>query len=496
MRRFPLRVLAGRTARAERVVTGASASLAISATFVVLAILAGFGAASATEWSVRVDGTGDFPTIQAAVDGAVAGDEIVLEDGTFTGDGNRDIRFDGKDLIVRSRGGAGACTIDSQGSVVEHHRAFRLDAGETQASRIEGITITGGFVEGVFPESGGGGILVAYGSHPVITDCVFDANEAGFEGFGAGLLAWTDCDITLTDCTFVNGVSGWYGGGFTLRYLCDATVERCVVVGNFALHAGGGASITRSNPTVTDCLFADNEVTEVDGGGVLVKAEAEPLFTRCVFSGNRSWAGGGLGLGNLPIVTLVDCLFEGNTAYNRGGAIELDQEPSTIHIFNCTFAGNQAGYYGGHVYTGPFATTTIRNSAFGHYCGAPTSLYVSYDGVLDIDCSVLPGGEGEVIALGSLTWGSDMVDADPAFCAPIDSCSAASWPAGDYGLDSMSPASPSWHPCGRVGAYPVTCGATSVGESVRDETWGRLKAMYRSSGTARAGGPAAGNGLE
>ncbi len=145
--------------------------------------------AFAAEHSVRPDGTGDFPTIQAAVDSALAGDVIFLEDGLFTGTGNRDISFGGKDVIVRSRNGAGACTIDSQGSTGDPHRAFRLDQGETSAAKIEGLTITGGFVEGPFPENGGGGILVAYGTHPTITDCIFDANEAGFQGYGAGLLA-------------------------------------------------------------------------------------------------------------------------------------------------------------------------------------------------------------------------------------------------------------------------------------------------------------------
>ena len=108
---------------------------------------------------IRPDGLGDYPTIQAGVDAAAPGDTLLLEDGLFTGAGNRDIAFHGKDLVVRSRNGAGAVTLDSQGASGDPHRAFRLDAGETQVSRIEGLTITGGFVEGPFPESGGAGIL-------------------------------------------------------------------------------------------------------------------------------------------------------------------------------------------------------------------------------------------------------------------------------------------------------------------------------------------------
>jgi predicted outer membrane repeat protein len=430
-----------------------------------------------TEYSVQPDGSGDFPTIQAAVDAAAAGDVIVLENGTFTGAGNRDVSFFGKNVVVRSRNGAASCTIDSQGSLAAPHRAFRLDDGETSAARVEGLTITGGYVSGPFPECGGGGILVAFSTSPTIANCVFEGNESGFQGFGAGLLAWENCDLTLTDCEFRNNVSGWYGGGFTLRKDCDALVERCVVAGNRALHAGGGASITRSNAIVNDCVFVDNEIDEADGGGVLVKAEAEPVFTRCVFAGNRAPWGAALGIGNFPIVTAIDCLFENNTAGN-GGAIEIGQDPSTLLLTNCTLVFNEAmNGHGGHLYAASTATVTVRSSIFGAYCGS-SGIYTA--GSVDVDCSVVAGGSGTVSGLGVVTWGASNVDADAMFCAP-DPLACASDPPVDasYHLDSMSPAAPEWNACGLVGAYPVACGATAVQHGVEATPWSRIKAAYR-----------------
>ncbi len=38
---------------------------------------------------------GDYPTIQAGIDAAVNGDEVVVADGIYTGEGNRDIDFGG-----------------------------------------------------------------------------------------------------------------------------------------------------------------------------------------------------------------------------------------------------------------------------------------------------------------------------------------------------------------------------------------------------------------
>jgi pectin methylesterase-like acyl-CoA thioesterase len=41
--------------------------------------------AEAVTITVKADGTGDYPTIQAAIDAAVNGDELVAEPGTYTG---------------------------------------------------------------------------------------------------------------------------------------------------------------------------------------------------------------------------------------------------------------------------------------------------------------------------------------------------------------------------------------------------------------------------
>jgi len=51
------------------------------------------GPSVATVYEVRPDGFGDFPTIQAAIEGAVDGDVIELTNGVFLGEGNRDVDY-------------------------------------------------------------------------------------------------------------------------------------------------------------------------------------------------------------------------------------------------------------------------------------------------------------------------------------------------------------------------------------------------------------------
>ncbi len=462
----------GAGVRAHRAACGAWAAALIAA--------AGVPASLAAEYSVSPGGLGDFPTIQTAVDAALPGDVVVLEDGRFVGDGNRDVTFRGKDLVVRSRNGAAACTLDTQGTVATPHRAFRLDDGESAAARIDGFTIVNGYTTGPFPEVGGAGILITTNTSPTITNCIFDGNESGFQGFGAGILAYDGCDVTITDCVFRNGYSGWYGGGFTLRLNSDGIVERCLVIDNVGFHAGGGASITNSDALVTDCLFVNNSSPEAGGGGVMVKAGAVPVFTRCAFIGNETWSGAGLGLGTSAHVTCRDCLFEGNRAQVSAGGIGLGNDPSTLLLENCTIVNNRAGGSGSQIMVNTSAQLTMRNSIVRGAC-SPAPVYLVMGSTFDVDCSLLQGGAASIYGPGNVIYGSSNADLDPRFCGP-KSCELPAYPAGDWTLHGDSPAAPPNSACGLLGAFPVACGTTSAGHALDPSSWAAIKARYLGSG--------------
>jgi hypothetical protein len=102
-----------------------------------------------TTYVVAADGTGDFPTILAAIEAAVEGDTIELGDGIFQGDGNRDLDFGGKSLTLRSQSGnPQACVIDCQGSEADPHRGFDFRSHQEPEAIIQGITITNGYAWG------------------------------------------------------------------------------------------------------------------------------------------------------------------------------------------------------------------------------------------------------------------------------------------------------------------------------------------------------------
>ena len=102
--------------------------------------------ALATTYLVHPDGTGDFPTIQAAINAAANGDTVALADGVFTGDGNRDMDYMGETLTIRSQSGDPEfCIIDCQGSAEQPHRAFYLNLMVGAGAVLADVTITSGY---------------------------------------------------------------------------------------------------------------------------------------------------------------------------------------------------------------------------------------------------------------------------------------------------------------------------------------------------------------
>ena len=66
------------------------------------------GAAGAQAMDRHVPG--EYPTIQAAIDACVNGDTVIVDSGHYSGPGNRNLDFGGKDIIVRSGDGRAAVT--------------------------------------------------------------------------------------------------------------------------------------------------------------------------------------------------------------------------------------------------------------------------------------------------------------------------------------------------------------------------------------------------
>ena len=309
-----------------------------------------------------------YATIGAAVTAAAAGDTVLIADGTYSGAGNFNIDFNGKDLIVQSASGAPAnCVIDCQ----SQGRAFLLQSGETANSRISGLTIK----NGASNNGNGGGIYITTDA-PAVTNCVFSGNSANVTGNGGGLFggAASNCiftgnlaslgggmaDGSAKDCVFTDNISGGSGGGLSLSKA--EAVTNCVFTHNRA-YFGAGIFFNYGG-SATNCAFSGN--TAYDGGGIYYYNGG--LATNCVFTNNVARNNGGGGVFFSSGGAAVNCVFTANTAPNgKGGGM------SGGRATGCAFNSNTATYFGGGVFHG-----TLTNCAFtGNSSGEGGGMYIS-----------------------------------------------------------------------------------------------------------------------
>jgi len=419
----------------------------------VAALLCSCISAVATSYVVAPDGSGDFPTIQAAIDAAVDGDIILLSDGTFTGNGNRDLDYLGKAIALQSQSGnSGTCVIDCQGSAADPHRAVRFVSGEPAGAMLIGVTITGGHV---FDPEYGSAFRCSNGSAPTIRCCdvsdnhgtavyadlhcslVFsDCRFTGNDGGPAGAIFINEGGLSISGCDFIANEAEWRAAAI-FALATDAELASCQFIGNVtreasAVEFNGGGEIS-----ISDCLFRDNACT-ANGGAVVFWICGPNVLERCTFAGNTAASGCAAVYARKVVATYArNCTFWGNACPD--GTIFADSY--TFVLENCLLAGATEG---------PAVS--------------------SPDDCAELSCCDLHGNAGGdwVGAIADQYGIQGNISADPLLCDPAN---------GDFHLDSASPCvpfSPQNPTCDLVGAWPVGCGGTPV----RIQSWGEIKALY------------------
>lgn len=294
----------------------------------VLALAAGAlaPAAGAAVYTVDDDRPADFSSIQAAINAASNGDEIVVRAGRY----KETLSFLGKGLTVRSESGPAVTVIYLEGET----RVVQLDGNST----LRGFTITGGRARV------GGGIRVTGGAQPVIEGNVIKGNIAARDGssfpsFGGGIAveALSRPVITrnvITGNEAQGDVQGLltYGGAIDVADDCSAVITGNVIEGNRATDSGGGISLgivgTTTPVDITNNTFVGNEAGSGAansfsyGGGTLIDAGAQLAFrNNLVVQNIARFEGGGVhffGTG-LQGITYLKNDFDGNTPNACGG---------------------------------------------------------------------------------------------------------------------------------------------------------------------------------
>ncbi|MFC1572520.1 right-handed parallel beta-helix repeat-containing protein, partial [Candidatus Eisenbacteria bacterium] len=226
---------------------------------------------------VKPDGTGDYTDIQTAIDAVYDEYTIALTNGVFTGEGNRNLDFGGRGLLLTSvSGDRDSCIIDCEGDTLNPCRGFHFHNDEDSTAIVQALTIQNGFVSDSLDQISGGAILCR-GASPSIVDCVFRNNTAIL----GGALACSSATPDVSLCLFTENVADSLGGAIHLLK-SSAPMEFCVLDSNAAAW-GGAISMEESSPEITNCTLYGNGTVSA-GGGLYLNKNASPVLTHVIIS--------------------------------------------------------------------------------------------------------------------------------------------------------------------------------------------------------------------
>ena len=255
---------------------------------------------------------GTYPTIQAAINAAANGDNVLVEPGTYV----ENIDFKGKLITVQGTRGPGVTTIDGGGVAP----VVNFSTSETSAAVLQGFTLQHGNAPFAFGYEGAG--VHISGASPTVVGNVITANIACGNGVGISVAfaSPTIRDNTISGNSKQTGCSGQWGGGIYVRGAASAQILHNTITNNSTDFGGGIGLFAAGTPTVLNNTVSNNTAAYW-GGGIAAVNQSDANIDQNLFVGNSANSGGGLYI-SPPSGTrgalLVNNTIVGNTASDSG----------------------------------------------------------------------------------------------------------------------------------------------------------------------------------
>lgn len=391
--------------------------------------------------NVKKDGTGDYTTIQEAINAATGETLIVIYPGVYyenpilysrsTGVGVKKIRLQGLGPGGINPNGPGGNPVGITGSTIDGRFFFTdptpwrnllstLDYDYIDTPLIfEGQVITVLAKDGDFDPQfnplidgftitgargdGAGGIYVnAYGRYLVISNNVIQSNGGGFGGgitIGKPYIGSNHNEnIRIHHNRILNNGGRNLAGGIGIFNGADNyEVDHNKICGNYSAEYGGGIShfgLSHNGSIHHNCILFNASFDE--GAGIMVAGELpKPPAELSPGSGN---------------VSIYNNLIQGNLANDDGGGIRLLQPTIyEIQIYNNMIVNNVSTYLGGGIALDDASNVIIYNNTIANNISTATAE--------DSDRS--PHGAGLVSEVHSTAFQAVLLPGSPKFSDPV-----------------------------------------------------------------------------
>jgi hypothetical protein len=303
----------------------------------------------------------DYATIQAAIDAASTGSEIIVSPGVY----QENVNFLDKDLKLRSlfpldANCVGQTIID--GNQIDS--CIKIVSSQDASTVVAGLRLQNG--RGEF----GGGVCVDNTSGPILMYNYITQNYA--VRYGGGIDSRDNCYTNITNNTIIDNDANDSGGGIGNGVGSTCIIQDNKIIGNSArLNGGGIYSFNDSDIDIMGNEIADNNAT---GGGGIYQADCNGIIQGNTLTKNiASDTGGAISIRTADTV-ITNNLVYANRADKYAGIFVWSQ--GSCQLRNNTVLANVATDIGGGISVDDGVTSPVTNNIVA-YNGPGGGIYVN-----------------------------------------------------------------------------------------------------------------------